>query len=153
VALVGTLAVGCSSDVEITAPGPTGIAVSQCRDLISQLPGHVAGQDARGVTPSDAPAAAWGDPAIVLRCGVDRPPALRPDSSCFVVNGVGWLTTQDGRPLSGDEPVTGEVVFTTIGRSAYVEVTVPPAYQPPADALVDLSSAISAATDDIRPCV
>ena len=118
-----------------------------------RLPDEVAGQDQRTVQPPEALAAAWGDPPIVLRCGVKKPALLRPDSSCFVANDVGWFAELDGRPVTGLQPVDEDVVFTTVGRSAYVEVTVPPAYEPAADALVDLSGAISAATQDLRPCL
>lgn len=121
--------------------------------LVGHLPDQVAGQESRGVQPAGALAGAWGDPPIVLRCGGAKPPLLKRDSACFVVNDVGWFAEEDGRPVTGTEPVDGEVVFTTIGRSAYVEVTVPPDYQPPADALIDLADVISAATQDVRPCV
>lgn len=144
---------GCTADVEVPPTSPDGVAAEQCKQLISQLPDHVAGQEARSVQPAYTPAGAWGDPPIVLRCGVAKPASLRPDSSCFVVNDVGWLAEQDDQPVTGSEPVDGELVFTTIGRSAYVEVTVPSDYQPAADALVDLAGAIKAATDDVRPCV
>ena len=33
-------------------------------------------------------AAAWGDPAVVLRCGVPKPDALKRTSACFEVDGV-----------------------------------------------------------------
>ena len=155
-ATVGCLSVsaaGCSGEVEVSPTDPSGVAAEQCETLIADLPGHVAGQEARLVQPADALAGAWGDPPIVLRCGAVKPPLLRRDSSCFVVNDVGWFAEEDGRPVTGTESVDGEVVFTTIGRSTYVEVTVPPGYQPPARALVDLADVIAAATDDVRPCV
>jgi hypothetical protein len=84
---------------------------------------------------------------------VAKPTALRPDSACFVVNGVGWFARQNGHPVSGTEPVTGEIVFTTVGRAPYVELAVPPEYQPAADALVDVSTAVSGATTEGHPCV
>ena len=119
---------GCGSGpgaVAVTAPAPTGPAVTQCAALLDGLPATVLGEAARDVSPADAVAAAWGDPAIVLRCGVPRPAALVATSACFEVNGVGWLVTQDGREVSGDQPATGTLTFTTIGRSTYVEVSVP----------------------------
>jgi hypothetical protein len=88
----------------------------------------------------------------VLRCGVRRPPALRPTSSCFEVDHVGWLATQEGRPVSTTSPITGTLDFTTIGRSVYVEVSVPDAYQPQADALADLAAPVTAATRSVHPC-
>lgn len=149
---LGTAA-GCTGDVTVSAPTPSGPAASQCRSLLTRLPERVAGQSAQPVDPSNAPAAAWGDPPIVLRCGVGRPVALRANSACFEVNSIGWFAQQDGRPFTGDEQVTDELVFTTIGRTPYVEVRVPPAYQPAADALVDVSSAVSSATKELHPCV
>ncbi len=149
----GLLLVGCTAEIEVTPTSPDAMTAEQCKDLIAELPDRVAGQAARSVQPSDALASAWGDPPIVVRCGVPKPTSLRPDSSCFVVNDIGWLAEQEGRPVTGTEPVDGELVFTTIGRSAYVEVTVPPDYQPAADALVDLAGAIATTTDDVRPCV
>ncbi len=146
-------AVGCTSNVSVSAPTPSGSAASRCSQLLTKLPARVAGQSAQSVDPSTALAAAWGDPPIVLRCGVDRPAAQRPDSACFEVNSVGWFTQQDGRPFPGDQPVTDELVFTTIGRTPYVEVRVPPDYQPAADALVDVSSAVFSATKEQQPCV
>jgi len=128
-----------------------GAAESQCPALIDALPDVVAGQDRREVTPAGAFAAAWGDPAIVLRCGVDRPAALVRTSFCLEVNSVGWLATQDGREVAtaqGDEPV----VFSTIGRSVYVELTVPVGERPPGDALADVAAAVSATTDEVDPC-
>ncbi len=119
---------GCGSGpgaVAVTAPAPTGPAATQCAALLGGLPATVLGEPARDVSPADAVAASWGDPAIVLRCGVPRPAALVATSACFEVNGVGWLVTQDGREVSGDQPVTGTLTFTTIGRSTYVEVSVP----------------------------
>jgi hypothetical protein len=111
----------------VTDPSPTDDVRAMCTDLIRSLPTTVADDlDARSVEPSDALAGAWGDPAVVLRCGVQEPAALKPTSACFEVNGVGWLATQDGKEVSGDAPVDATMTFTTIGRAAYVEVTVPP---------------------------
>jgi Protein of unknown function (DUF3515) len=145
---------GCSSAVTVTVPSSTSdAAAAQCRNVLERLPDRVAGQSTRYVQPADALAAAWGDPPIVLRCGVPHPAALRRDSACFVVNGVGWFAQQGGRPITGTKPVNGTVVFTTVGRSPYVEVSVPGDYQPAADALVDVSSAVSGSTTEQHPCV
>lgn len=60
-------------------------------------------------------AVAWGEPAIVLRCGVPRPPALGPTANLLVINGVEWL------PEPGDDATT----WTSVDRSVYVDVVVP----------------------------
>ncbi len=111
------------------------------------------GEDARDVTPADGTAAAWGDPPTVLRCGVQRPAALVATSACFEVNGVGWLATQNGREVSGDEPVTGTMMFTTIGRAAYVEVSVPDVQgRSAADPLTALARPIQRTIPLEHPC-
>jgi hypothetical protein len=141
---VAGLAAGCGgSPVEVTAPTPTGSGVDECAALMGALPDTVANEDRRDVSPDDAAAGAWGDPAIVLRCGVPKPPGLRPDSECFVVNDVGWLADEQ----------SGQVVFTTIGRSTYVEVAVPDDYAPEGGILPPIADSVAAATRELAPCV
>jgi hypothetical protein len=155
-ASVGSLA-GCSGPgaVGVTAPpSPPGDVRAMCSDLIDALPETVADDlDAREVDPSDALAAAWGDPAVVLRCGVPAPTALTRTSACFEVDGVGWLATQDGREVLGDAPVEGTLTFTTIGRAAYVEVQVPAMDDhQPVDPLTALAMPIQQTIPDVKPC-
>ncbi len=151
-------AAGCAGPgkVEVTpvSPAPDDSVRAMCADLVAALPATVADDLAtRAVTPSDALAAAWGDPAVVLRCGVARPSALVPTSACFEVNGVGWLATSNGREVSGDAPVEGTLRFTTIGRAAYVEVTVPPLEgHQPSDPLPALAAAIEQTIPLRHPC-
>jgi hypothetical protein len=65
---------------------------------------------------SDSPFAyAWGDPPVVLVCGVDRPAGLEPTSPLIQINGVNWFVD------TGDPDV---VVWTTVDRPVYVQVTV-----------------------------
>jgi hypothetical protein len=140
------LVVACGGDagpVEVDPPQLTNATAEQCESLVRALPDAVADQERREVSPIDAAAAAWGDPPIVLRCGVPEPEALQPDSRCFVVDDVGWFAEeqQDG------------VVFTTIGRSTNVEVTVPDDYAPEGDALPDMADPLQAATRELKPCV
>jgi Protein of unknown function (DUF3515) len=143
------LPTGCagSTTVDVHAPAAIGSASRICDALIGDLPSTVMGQGRRDLTPSPAPgeasAAAWGDPPIVLRCGVSRPTGLTRTSRCDVVDDVGWFSSRSADGW----------LFTTIGRAAYVEVRVPGSYTPAANALADVASAI---THDIavqRPCV
>jgi hypothetical protein len=78
----------------------------------------------------------------VLRCGVPKPSGLTAVSQCTDVNGVGWFAQQGAK----------DVVFTTIGRSVNIELTVPNDYRPQADALVDVAAAVKATTTRVRPC-
>jgi hypothetical protein len=110
-----------------------------CRKLQDQLPGTVNGLDRSASEPDSDFAADWGDPAVQLRCGVPRPELLTPGSEHYnptadavEVNGVDWLLEkqEDGYR------------FTTTGRKAFVELTVPGTYAPEVDALTDLAGAV-----------
>ncbi|MGZ4457298.1 MAG: DUF3515 domain-containing protein [Actinomycetes bacterium] len=149
VAVVLLLASGCGGGaVEVDAPAPTGRAASACTALMKELPSAVADQKRRDVSPASASAAAWGDPPIVLRCGVGRPRGFNRFSTCQVTNGVGWFIP--------DSQITGSataITMTTIGRAAYVEVRLPADYFPPAAAMADLAPAIKKAVPLLRTCV
>lgn len=123
-------------------------AALPCASLIDGLPESVAGVQRRDVEPADAPAAAWGDPAIVLRCGVPRPEGLDKFATCQEADGVGWYVPEEqvtGSPL----PLT----ITTVDREVFVEVFLPEKYWPPAVAMIDLAPAISGALEQTSPCV
>jgi hypothetical protein len=134
--------------VDVQAPSPQGKAATDCRALVGALPAHVADQKRRDVSPSGAPAAAWGDPAIVLRCGVPKPAGLDKFASCQVTDGVGWYI-----PESQITGAPTDVTMTTVGREAYVEVRLPRDYFPPAAAMVDLAKAIKKTVPQLRPCL
>ena len=139
--LLGLVLAGCAGGFDVDEyPTVEGTEVD-CEALLADTPRRVADQEALEVP--DRVAAAWGDPPIILRCGVEDPAALEPTSQCFDVNGVGWLaeTTADG------------YLFTTIGRAFNVSVEVPKAYDPAADALADLASTVKKHDPEERPCV
>lgn len=98
------------------------------------LPATVDGRKRRATDPASVRVAAWGDPAVVLRCGVPRPRQLAPTSEVVEVNGVAWFL----------EPGSA-YVFTTVGRVANVEVRVPSSVERSAATapLVDLARAVS----------
>jgi hypothetical protein len=122
---------GCSGTVTMTDPSPAPAVREQCAALMAALPERVLDERRRTVEPGEL-SAAWGDPTITLKCGVEKPPGLGAESECFEVNGVGWFA----------EEAQGGYLFTTIGRSAYVQIGVPAAYAPEANALVDVADAV-----------
>jgi outer membrane murein-binding lipoprotein Lpp len=135
------LLAGCGSELSVDSyPTEPGTAVN-CKGLLADVPAKVAGQDDRLV--EDRNAAAWGDPAIIMRCGVEKPDDLGPSSRCDMVDDIGWFTetTSDG------------YLFTTIGRDFNVSVEVPSDYDPEADALVDLADAIGRHDPVKKACV
>jgi hypothetical protein len=139
-ALLALLA-GCAGSFDVDEyPTVKGTKVD-CEALIADVPRSVAGK--KNLDVPGRVAAAWGDPAIILRCGVEKPEGLKPTSRCFDVSDVGWLaeTTADG------------YLFTTIGRTFNVSVEVPKAYDPAADALADLASTVKKHDPEKEPCV
>ena len=104
---------------------------------MAALPAHVSDQSRRHTSGSPL-GAAWGDPAIVLRCGVGAPEGYEPGSPCQRVNGVDWFVPEDQIEDQGSD-----VLLTTIGRSPAVEVAVPSDYRPPNAVMVDLADAIT----------
>lgn len=86
-------------------------------------------------------AAAWGDPRIVLRCGVTVPDAYEKTSEMVVVNEISWFA----------EEQSGGYLFTAVGRSPLVQVYVPDTHQPQVNPLVDLAPAMSEHTQVSGP--
>jgi hypothetical protein len=118
-ALLITVA-GCSSaddSASAAVPSPGAGVTKLCRELDRVLPSEVDDQDRRDPEPASALTSGWGDPAIILRCGVERPSEMDdPEADGVEVNGVGWLLQKRD---------DGSFRFTTTLRKAYVEVTIP----------------------------
>ena len=101
----------------VEVPAPTPEADANCPQLMQVLPLDLLGDPARLVD-SDTPyAAAWGDPAVVLVCGVPQPAGLVPGEGLFTINGVTWYVDQT------DPEAT---VWTAVDRAVHVEVSLPP---------------------------
>lgn len=92
-----------------------------CVKLLAALPAELTSKGAKLTRrelapPAPAATVAWGDPdAIVLRCGLDRPPELTPATELRVVSGVQWL------PVEGQ----GASTWYVVDRPVYVALTVP----------------------------
>jgi hypothetical protein len=105
----------------LTPAAPPSDASTQgpCTKLLTTLPVQLGELVPRVVHPKpDSPfVIAWGNPAVLLRCGVERPSNLKPGSADFVpqVDGVAFF----------EKDTPGAYVYTTIDRAAYVEVSVP----------------------------
>ncbi|WP_059011754.1 DUF3515 domain-containing protein [Streptomyces specialis] len=140
-ALVSAACASGGDGPEVTEPTPTGEAADACRELAGDLPGRVDGEERVSAADGMEFAAVWGDPAIVLRCGVPRPELLTPGSETYdptadavEVNGVSWLLEEE----------SGGKRFTTTGREVFVEMTVPDDYAPEVDPLLDVAEAVEA---------
>jgi Protein of unknown function (DUF3515) len=132
----GTAQSDATAVVSVAAPTPSSAAIEPCAQVLSALPVQLDGHNPRQVHPypdEGAPAVAWGDPAIVLQCGVARPAQLTEGSTAnvFLVDAVNWL------PVA----TANATVFTAVDRAVYIAVTVPKSYQQPP--LATLSQAIA----------
>jgi Protein of unknown function (DUF3515) len=86
-------------------------------------------------------AIAWGDPHIVLRCGLQ--PLGPTTARCLNVNDQDWVLA---------DPDADPVVFTSFGTDPAVDVAVPRSYQQPTGALVDLAPVAAALPRNGRSC-
>jgi hypothetical protein len=100
--------------VTVIAPSPQ----PRCSALIAALPRVVDGAKARPVPRAAESSAAWGDPPIVLRCGVPSP-SYAPTAQLLGIEGVTWATAK----------VSGAVVWRSTDLDVPVEITVPDPYR------------------------
>ena len=107
----------CSSDaVEVAVPSAA--TEPACLSATLLWPSTVSGMPRRDTDPDSTGVAAWGDPAIIARCGVA---ALGPtDTECIEVDGVGWIP----------QALSDGTRFTSFGTDPAVEVLVPKTYAP-----------------------
>jgi len=145
VALVALACAGCGG-VDVPDTSVSGAERDACESLVDALPDQVSDQSRRD-TSGNPLGAAWGDPAIVLRCGVGTPEGYDKFAGCQTVNGLDWFV-----PDSTIEDQDADVVLTTIGRTPAVEVTVPASYRPPDAVMVDVGRAIKQHTQVTRRC-
>jgi hypothetical protein len=133
VAALALVATGCGAQtVRMQPPEADAATAEVCADLVAALPDTLLGAERARVRPDSELTAAWGDPPIGLRCGVERPVTLTSTSYLQEVNGVPWL------PQPEDAPT----MYTAIGHEAYVELSVPAAHGAPAAALSTVSDLI-----------
>jgi uncharacterized protein DUF3515 len=130
--LVAALVVGvliAASLVGKQPLGPLGLATvpapaagsADCARLLAALPeqldgGALGALDRRQLrAPAPAGAAGWGEPPVVLRCGLDRPDDLTASSRLLGVSGVQFL----------DIPSGDTSTWVAVDRPVYVTVALP----------------------------
>lgn len=89
-----------------------------CARVSGRWPDSVGGQPRVAVRDDPPAVAAWGDPAIIARCGATSPGPTTDD--CVAADGIDWV----GRRVEGG------MVFVSYGRAPAVEVLVPQRYAP-----------------------
>lgn len=97
---------------------PEGADSAACSRAAEHWPTALADLEVRETDPSSPAIRAYGDPAVVARCGV---PAMPPtEDQCVVVDDIGWVAEElgDGTRL------------TSFGRDPAIEVIVPQDHGP-----------------------
>ena len=141
-ALVATGLAGCSSGSATAAVSPApGALDPACVTALAALPATVLGQARTPLAVSGA--AAWGEPAIVARCGLPELGPTRTD--CQTVDDVDWVVDTSADPTT----------ITTYGRSPALEVRIPQSYgqTSASDAAVDLAAVARALPKTPRSCI
>jgi hypothetical protein len=128
--------------LSVAAPPANPAAVAPCAKVLAELPIQVGTLAPRVVHPQpDSPfVVAWGDPAVILRCGVARPQQLRPGSSLQLFS-VSRSATAG--PFYDVTTAGNANVYTTVDRAVYIEVSIPVTYA--VGPLPQLSDAIAKA--------
>lgn len=129
------LAAGCAREVQVTEPTPPASAAVACAQFTAALPAELPTVgERREVTPTSDFTAAYGEPAVGVRCGVADPATLGPTSTLVTVDGIDWFA----------EELTAGWRMTTIGRDANVEITVSTEQGPAPSVAADLAPTITA---------
>jgi hypothetical protein len=102
--------------VTVQTAAPSGDADVACPVFVDSLPGQLVGETPRRVKSTSPYVRAWGAPAIVLVCGVDRPAGFTVGAGLIQIDDVQWF-------VDTSDPKT--VVWTTVDRPVYVQVRVP----------------------------
>jgi hypothetical protein len=95
----------------------------------------------RPTEPTATTVAAWGNPPVVLRCGVGMPVGMTVTSQLSGVNEVDWYV----------EEQSTQRIWTTFARAANVEVAIPKSHDPAVGPIVDLAAAIKATDPKVTP--
>lgn len=124
----------------VTAPAPPHAAAhtAACTALLDALPIQLEGLAPRVVhtNPPTPFVVAWGDPAIVVSCGVGLPAGFGPGSSAELISG--------GTPSGAFYYVSAKgdsQIYTAVDRTAVVSFAIPGAY-PGANYLPVLNKAL-----------
>ncbi|MFB9234258.1 DUF3515 family protein [Plantactinospora siamensis] len=123
--------------VPVNAPALGGRAATLCRALTAKLPPKLNDLARRPVTAGAEQNAAYGDPALILRCGVPAPEVPSTDD-VWKINGVCWHPVQRADATE----------LTTVDREVPIQVTVPQAYPQALQMVAPVSTPAAAAVPE-----
>ena len=123
---------GCADEpITLEQPHVSAEDLATCNAFLEDLPRRLDGEERRKVNPANSLGAAWGDPAIIVRCGVGVPAEFDEFAHCEVANDVGWFVPDD---VIADQEA--DVTFTAVGYRPIVSIEMPHDYRPEGGAAV-----------------
>jgi len=115
-------------------------AATVCRTLLAKLPEAIRGLRQRPVTGGAAQNIAYGEPALLLRCGVTRVTLpVTSTETVYPLSRVCWVPDPAGR------------VWTTVDREVPVSVTVPKPLSEPGQWVAAFSRYVATTPEGGRP--
>jgi len=128
--------------VPVTPVGQPGADSAACTALMSALPVDLSGAHRRATNGGGPGIAAWGDPVIIMRCGLETPAQLDCSAAFTQINGVSWLELPaEGLP---------ETTYIASDRSVRIALTLSNTYG--VGPIQQLSDIISATLKVRPPC-
>ncbi len=145
----GLLLLACSGPVEIDPPNVAADDRATCESFAEALPATLNGERPVETEPEDPLGAAYGDPALVVTCGVGVPEGFSATSACEQVDNVGWYAP----PEQYDDQSAAVTLFSVTHRPV-VELEIPAAYRPNgvAAALAELSDPVKQHLERVDDC-
>ncbi|MCL2542682.1 MAG: DUF3515 domain-containing protein [Nocardioidaceae bacterium] len=123
----GTTGCGVSSPSAAPSPVTPGLSAhdaAACSRFMHALPKRLADQPLASRS-AGGRRASYGDPAIVVTCGVGVPPGFKIGAECQVANGVGWYL-----PSAQYDDQSLDATLTAAGYRPRVEAVIPAVYRP-----------------------
>ncbi len=120
--------------------GQPGSGTPACGKLMTALPVRVGGKPRRELASQIAGTAAWGDPAVILRCGLESPAELTCSAELIQINVVSWLELS----------AAGQTTYIAADRTVRIAVTVPDGLG--TGAVQDISNVVTAVLPLRQPC-
>lgn len=121
-----------NNDAAVAVADQPAATTAACTSLMAALPDQLGSSARRAVIGSPTGVAAYGDPAMVIRCGLPNPRELTCDSALVDVSGVSWLKLSD----------VGIVSYLNADRSVRIALSIPDGNDSGTAALQQLSSVI-----------
>lgn len=128
--------------VPVATVGQPGADSAACKALMLKLPTEVAGSKQRPIEGGGDGIAVWGDPTVILRCGLETPQELNCSAALTQVDSVAWLQL----PGQG----TPDTTYIAADRSVRIAVTIPDGTG--TSPIQEISDVVAATLPARQPC-